>query len=69
MKSELVCELTTVLKKKFKQDILSVVLFGSLVKGTSTATSDIDVLVVSNASMKDWRARDKMILDLKRILN
>ncbi|GFO97306.1 hypothetical protein ig2599ANME_1506 [groundwater metagenome] len=64
MKSELVYELTAVLKKKFKQDILSVVLFGSIVKGTSTATSDIDVLVVSGAPMKDWRARDKLILDL-----
>ncbi|MBU4077341.1 MAG: nucleotidyltransferase domain-containing protein [Euryarchaeota archaeon] len=64
MKSELIYELTTVLKRKFKQDILSVVLFGSIVKGTSTATSDIDVLVVSSAPMNDWRARDKLILDL-----
>ncbi|MDP2844468.1 MAG: nucleotidyltransferase domain-containing protein [Candidatus Methanoperedens sp.] len=64
MKSELIYELTAVLKKKFKQDLLSVVLFGSMVKGTSTDTSDIDVLVVSGAPMNDWRARDKLILDL-----
>ncbi len=64
MKTELVYELITVIKKKFKQDLLSVVLFGSKVKGTSTATSDIDVLVVSNSLMKDWRARDKLILAL-----
>ncbi len=64
MKTELVYELITVIKKKFKQDLLSVVLFGSKVKGTSTATSDIDVLVVSNSLMNDWRARDKLILDL-----
>jgi len=64
MKSELIYELTTVLKKKFKQDILSVVLFGSIVKGTSTVTSDIDVLVVNSSPMNDWRARDKLILDL-----
>ena len=64
MKSELIYELTTVLKKKSKQDILSVVLFGSIVKGTSTDTSDIDVLVVSGTPMKDWRERDKLILDL-----
>ena len=64
MKSELIYELSTVLKKKFKQDILSVVLFGSIVKGTSTVTSDIDVLVVNSSPMNDWRARDKLILDL-----
>jgi predicted nucleotidyltransferase len=64
MKTELVYELITVIKKKFQQDLLSVVLFGSKVKGTSTATSDIDVLVVSNSLMNDWRAWDKLILDL-----
>ncbi len=64
MKSELISELTDVLKKKFKRDLLSVVLFGSIVKGTSTDASDIDVLVVSGTPMKDWRERDKLILDL-----
>ncbi len=64
MKSKLIYELTAVLKKKFKRDLLSVVLFGSIVKGTSTDTSDIDVLVVSGTPMKDWRERDKLILDL-----
>ena len=64
MKLEPISELTDVLKKKFKHDILSVVLFGSIVKGTSTVTSDIDVLVVNSSPMNDWRARDKLILDL-----
>ncbi len=64
MKTELIYELTAVLKKKFKQDLLAIVLFGSIVKGTSTPTSDTYVLVVSSAPMKDWRARDKLILDL-----
>ena len=61
MKSKLISERIDVLKQKSKQDLLSVVLFGSKVKGTSTATSDIDVLVVSKSLMKEWRARDKLI--------
>ncbi|TRZ90108.1 MAG: nucleotidyltransferase domain-containing protein [Methanosarcinales archaeon] len=64
MKTELINELIIVVKKKFKQDLLSVVLFGSKVKGTSTATSDLDVLVVSNSVMKDWRERDELVLNL-----
>jgi predicted nucleotidyltransferase len=67
MITEIVPELIDVLKKNFNTDLMSVVLFGSIVNGTSTATSDIDVLVVSGTPMKDWRARDKLILDLNRI--
>ncbi len=66
MKSELISELTAVLIKKFKHDLLSVVLFGSIVKGTTKATSDIDVLTVSGAPLNDWRARDKLTLDLTK---
>ncbi|MDP2753329.1 MAG: nucleotidyltransferase domain-containing protein [Nitrospirota bacterium] len=64
MKRKFISELTNVLKQKFNHDLLAVVLFGSTVKGTSTTTSDIDVLVVCEAPQKDWRARDKMILEL-----
>ncbi|MDD1745038.1 MAG: nucleotidyltransferase domain-containing protein [Candidatus Methanoperedens sp.] len=64
MKNKLISELIGVLKQKFNQDLLSIVLFGSIVKGKITSTSDIDVLVVCEAPMKDWRARDKLILDL-----
>jgi predicted nucleotidyltransferase len=64
MKIEIIPELTSVLKQKFSQDLISIVLFGSIVKGNFTSTSDIDVLVVCEAPIKDWRARDKMILEL-----
>ncbi len=64
MQTEIVLELANILKQKFNQDLLSVVLFGSIVKGSFTSTSDIDVLVVCNALPKDWGARDQMILDL-----
>jgi predicted nucleotidyltransferase len=64
MQAELISELTSVLKQKFNQDLLAIVLFGSIVKGNFTSTSDIDVLVVCETLIKDWRARDKMTLEL-----
>jgi predicted nucleotidyltransferase len=64
MRNKLISELIDVFKQKFNQDLLSIVLFGSIVKGNFTNSSDIDVLVVCEAPIKDWRARDKLILDL-----
>ena len=64
MQAELILELIDLLKQKFNQDLLAVVLFGSVVKGNFTTTSDIDVLVVCETLIKDWRARDKMTLEL-----
>lgn len=64
MKSPLLSELIYVLKQKFNQDLLAVVLFGSIVKGSFTSSSDIDVLVVCEKPVKDWRERDRMILEL-----
>lgn len=61
---KLVSELIDLLKQKFNRDLLSVVLFGSTVKGNFTSTSDIDVLVVCENSPKDWRMSDKMVLEL-----
>ena len=63
-RAKLISVLTDVLKQKFNQDLLAVVLFGSIVKGSFTSTSDIDVLVVCETLIKDWRARDKMTLEL-----
>ena len=64
MKTEIISELTEILKQKFNQDLLAIVLFGSIVKGNFTTTSDIDVLVVCENLIKDWRVRDKMTLEL-----
>ncbi len=64
MKNNIISELETALKQKLNNDLLSVVLFGSFVKGNFTSTSDIDVLVICEAPPKDWRARDKMVLEL-----
>jgi len=64
MINKIVPELTDILKQKFSHDLLSVVLFGSFVKGTFTSTSDIDVLIICNNLPKDWRERDRMALEL-----
>ncbi len=64
MKNKIISELLVALKQKFNSDLLSIVLFGSIVKGNFTSTSDIDALVVCEAPIKDWRARDKMTLAL-----
>jgi predicted nucleotidyltransferase len=64
MQTKILIELTAVLQQKFSQSLLSIVLFGSIVKGNFTKTSDIDVIVVCENLIKDWRARDKMILAL-----
>ncbi|MCX9014677.1 MAG: nucleotidyltransferase domain-containing protein [Candidatus Methanoperedens sp.] len=64
MKTEIISELTNILKQKFNQDLLAIVLFGSIVKGNFTPSSDIDVLVVCETLIKDWRVRDKMTLEL-----
>ena len=64
MKTEIIIELTAALKKEFHQTLISIAVFGSMVKGTLTPTSDIDVIVVCENLPKDWRARDKMVLEL-----
>ncbi len=64
MKTELITELTVALKKEFNQNLISIAVFGSMVKGTLTSTSDIDVIVVCENLPKDWRACDKMVLEL-----
>jgi predicted nucleotidyltransferase len=57
-------ELSDTLHQKFNHDLRSIVIFGSTVKGNSTITSDIDVMVVCDSLIKDWRVRDKMSLEL-----
>lgn len=62
MLNNLISELTAKLKEEINQSLISIVLFGSSVKGNSTATSDIDVIVICGSLIKDWRARDNMSL-------
>lgn len=64
MLKKIISELTAKLKEEFHQSLISIVLFGSTVKGNSTITSDIDVIVVCDSVINDWRARDNMSLAL-----
>ena len=64
MKTELITELTAALKKEFNQNLISIAVFGSMIKGTSTTTSDIDVIVICEGLPKDWRVCDKIVLEL-----
>jgi predicted nucleotidyltransferase len=52
------------LKKRFKGDLLSVVLFGSFVKEKEERYSDIDLLVVVKDLTDDWRERDDIVCGL-----
>ncbi len=64
IQTKLISELKGLFKQIFNHDLISIILFGSIVKGNFTSTSDIDVLVVCETPPKDWRARDKMVMEL-----
>ncbi len=51
-------DLANTLKHKFNQDLLSIVLFGSFIKGTFTGTSDIDVLVVNPLMLEIYETNE-----------
>lgn len=58
------------LKKEFKKDLISVVLFGSIARGDYSKTSDIDVLIISKSFVKGMSSRvDKLIPVLERVEN
>jgi len=55
------------IKHRFGEDLRSIVLFGSMARGDFTESSDIDVLVIVQDSTDDWRAMDKIVLELAEI--
>lgn len=52
-------------KEKFRDDLLSIVLFGSYARGVEHEYSDVDLLIIAKSLPDDWRERDKIIMDLK----
>lgn len=54
------------LKQKFKKNLSSVVIFGSLAKNNLNF-NDIDILVIVKELPKDWRERDNMIIEIEKI--
>lgn len=61
---EIINEFTEKCKERFKDDLVSVVLFGSCARGTAKEYSDIDLLVVARNLPKEWRERDKLLNDV-----
>ncbi len=49
-----------VLRKRFKNDILNVRLFGSFVRGDYDSESDVDILVV--VKKNDWKFKSKVAM-------
>lgn len=54
--SELISLLSQPLKKKFGSHLLGIILFGSRISGASTASSDLDVLIVLDPSKETCRS-------------
>ena len=55
------------IRVKLGEDVLSIVLFGSMTRGDFTESSDIDVLVIARNLPDNWRDRDKILLELAEI--
>lgn len=51
-------------KKKLGKKLVSIVLFGSVARGTARKGSDIDILVIAKNLPKDWRERDNTLDDI-----
>lgn len=54
------------LKIKFKENLSSVILFGSLAKNNLNF-NDIDLLVIVNKLPESWRERDSTIIEIEKI--
>jgi len=51
-------------KKKFKDDLVSIVLFGSYARGNFKETSDVDLLVIVKKLPESVWERDKLIKEI-----
>jgi len=55
------------IRVKLGEDVISIVLFGSMTRGDFTESSDIDMLVIARNLPDNWRERDKILLELAEI--
>ena len=51
-------------KEKFKDDLISIILFGSYARGTATKYSDVDLLVIAKNLPKRRIDRHKVLRDI-----
>ena len=57
----------SVARGRFGEDLVSVVLFGSFVRGDAHEHSDIDLLLVVENLSDDWRRRGTLELSIERL--
>jgi predicted nucleotidyltransferase len=53
-------------KEKFKENLISIVLFGSYARGNFKETSDVDLLVIVKNLPKLWKGRKKLFEEIAK---
>jgi hypothetical protein len=61
-------KLVSELKNKFHDELLSIVLFGSYVRGTAQKYSDIDILIILDRKFTDETERMNLEIELRKKL-
>jgi len=65
---ELAHTYTEVLARAFGERLVSVVVYGSVARGDSTPTSDVDILIVARDLPLSRRARNRILVELEEEL-
>lgn len=60
--------LTKALVERFGDSLLAIVLYGSVARGTASATSDLDLLIVQRGASPSYYERLKPVLEVERAL-
>lgn len=68
LSSDIEKKIISELKGKFHDDLHSVILFGSYVKGTAQTYSDIDILIILNRKFANWMERSDLEIELRKRL-
>ena len=54
------------IKEKFKANLTSIILFGSVARNEIKEDSDIDLIVICRELPKDWRKMDQAVIELEK---
>lgn len=61
---EILLNLTNELKSVYKEELKEVVLYGSVARGTAGEDSDIDIMVVVDASQEELKRYEERLCDI-----
>jgi predicted nucleotidyltransferase len=56
-------------KEKFREDLVSIILFGSYARGNFKEASDVDMLVIVKKLPKNWKGRKKLFEEIIKKIN